>query len=122
MAKTKTVKFCSHCRSCERREEADLSVRGFSIGRDGRRIPYRAYLCEDHHDMLIDDGYELRTVEYLSEHAIDQHVTKILRGYTAYLSTREFLANNPTLRPGTFPGVEYLRKYYKQRTGREAAK
>lgn len=52
------MNLCCHCRRTERQEPGELVV-GKLAGR-----PYRAYLCADHRQMLIDDGlavYEARS-------------------------------------------------------------
>jgi hypothetical protein len=48
----------ANCASCKRGEitaPADVYVQG-TIVRNDRKIPYRAYLCNEHLDLMHDDG------------------------------------------------------------------
>ena len=109
------MKYCASCRNGENKIEADYLVSGRVDG-----MPYRAYLCREHLEMFYDDGAELKIIEYVSEDAKNNHALEIIFEHTAYTSLDDFLANNPTLRPGTFAGVEWLRRYYTERTGQIA--
>lgn len=122
------MKYCAQCRSCEREHPADYKVRGYI--RDyysDRKIPYRAFICDEHLEILTQNGAELTIEEYLNRPVTETRKTereteetrveKVLRKYTGYYSVNEFLQGNPTIRPGTFPGAELLREYYKEKTG-----
>lgn len=51
---------CGSCRRGENTVPADWYVTGTMI--DGHDVrPYRAYLCHDHLDMMIDDGLDVKT-------------------------------------------------------------
>lgn len=56
------MKYCSSCKAGEVKELADYLVQG-KIQGDYKMMPYKAYICEDHYQMLLDDGAELRIIE-----------------------------------------------------------
>ncbi|MFW6046333.1 MAG: hypothetical protein ACOCP4_00820 [Candidatus Woesearchaeota archaeon] len=48
--------------------EADIRVRGRIWG-SYKMIPYDAYICIEHYEMLCDDDARLKIIEYVSEKA-----------------------------------------------------
>ena len=119
------MKYCSSCRNGEKKEPAAYLVRGkvFSL-LNNRWIPYRAYLCEDHLSMMLDDGIDLEIVRYYGE-ARAQRADELTREYTGYNSFRELCQDTPTLRFDCFEGKQRnevceLRRYYFEATGRKA--
>ena len=47
------------CGSCKAGENPDVPAVVQVDVRDGGRIVYRGWLCEDHHCMYADDGYNI---------------------------------------------------------------
>ena len=111
-------RYCASCRNGEIKNEADYMVKGKVWGTD-RMVPYRAYICKEHMEMLFDDGAELEIIEYISQRAKDDRAWELIEYYTAYENMKQFLAQHaPTLMD--FPGAAWLRRYFKERTGRKA--
>ena len=87
---------CAQCRSSERVSEGtDEPVYAFVWGRiwagaSERRMPYRAYLCREHLQMLLEEGAELRVIRF--------DVDELTRSHTAYRTFGELCRNRPTLR------------------------
>ncbi len=114
-------RYCASCRAGENKVEADYMVKGIRCDRWGEdRMPYRAYLCDEHLTMMLDDGAELDIVEYVSEQARNKRAKDLVENYTGYEGVKNFLASNPTLQKRSFEGVEFLRVFYKERTGKDA--
>ncbi len=68
------VPKCASCRAGENDVEADVFVVG-KVPRDRftdscSTLPYRAWLCVDHWDMLVDDGAELRVQRSLTPYVV----------------------------------------------------
>jgi len=55
------TKLCSSCLNGENKYPADYLVTGRVDGR-----PYKANLCEDHLEMLLSDGDELKVIKTYS--------------------------------------------------------
>jgi hypothetical protein len=51
---------CISCFHGEIDQNADLRVKGRNNG-----VPYRGWLCIDHYNMMLDDGAEIRPVEWV---------------------------------------------------------
>lgn len=47
-------RYCSQCRDGERLIEADFEVIG-TVTRKGRKVPYHAFLCDGHLEILCED-------------------------------------------------------------------
>lgn len=56
-------RVCASCRAGEVQQEADYLVIGRTYRYKDTGTPYRAYLCKEHYEMMLDDGDELRIVE-----------------------------------------------------------
>jgi len=91
----KNLNIHANCASCKRGEikaPADVFVQGFIV-RDDRKIPYRGYLCDDHYELMAQQGDdELR--------ATDINMDRITIKETAFSSFEQLCAmhHNPTLR------------------------
>jgi len=118
--KTNTIKtkYCISCKHGEIEREADYKVQG-TIYNDylDKNMPYKAYLCKDHLEMMLQDGAELEVIEHVSEEAKDE-LTKEVTGYHTF---NELCRNYPTLRPIN-KKLKELRKHYREATGKEAFK
>ena len=106
------MKYCSQCKAGEIKKPADYFVKGIIQG-DYKMIPYRAYICSDHLQMLEDDEAQLKIIEYISHEAILKRADFLTRENTAYNSFSELCRNNPTLRG--FSGSIWLSKQYNLR-------
>ena len=54
---TEKKHYCASCRNGEIKREADCFVQGkVHTDKDEYMHPYKAYLCNDHIDMMLDDG------------------------------------------------------------------
>jgi len=116
------MKYCAHCKNGDIKREADYFIKG-KVWRDNERtIPYKAYICKDHYEMLCDDDAELRIEEYISPSVRNERAKELIFNNTMFESVAGFLASTPTLRKKAFTGVEWLRKYYKEETGKVAAR
>lgn len=127
----KPTKYCASCRRGENKVEADYLVKGRRYVDDTRSTPYRAYLCGDHLDIMLEDGdllecYEI--VKTLSQQARLEHAKHLTTLLTGHVSFNSMCHNYPTLRavPGA-PFLErqmfaWLRQYYFEATGRQAAR
>jgi len=62
------MKLCASCRNGENEVPADFEVKGrtFRYGDGKTSLPYHAFLCEDHFNMMLEDGDELEVVRRLS--------------------------------------------------------
>ncbi len=103
-------KYCSNCRNGEIKREADYKVKGIVWVSDEKSMPYTAYLCSDHLEMLIQDDAELTIVEWVSEKAIKERCEELVEQYTGYDSFNDMCKNNPTLRG--FAGARWLKEQY----------
>ena len=108
--------MCASCRNGEISLEADFFVRGNNP--DGYSV--RKYLCAEHLTLEEDDGAKYTTVVDLAARDAAVKLDCITRAYTGFTSFKHLCQGNPTLRPGTFPGVEFLRVEYRKATGKEA--
>ena len=122
------IKKCASCKRGGTDIEADYLVKGKVWINNERMMPYRAYLCEEHLDMMEDDDAELEIVEFVSRTKKEERFTKLIRYYTGYKSINEILTNNPTLRSTKYCSkkskreISELRRYYKEFSGETASK
>ena len=120
------TKFCASCRNGENEVEADYLVKGRHWVDDDRSVPYRAYLCKEHLEMMLEDGDDLDIVEYVGE-ALERRKNELTRKHTGYGSFAELCLNSPTLRVSDCMSREDqreildLRKWFRQATGRKPA-
>jgi len=56
------MKYCAECRKGEMKNRANFYVTGTRWIDNERKRPYRAYLCEEHYIMLLDDGDDVKIV------------------------------------------------------------
>jgi len=95
------VRYCAQCRSGEKRVPADVLVKGQVVFID-RPVPYQAWLCNDHFEMLVEDGNELKVIDRSPEEWA-RWADETTREYTAYGSFRELCRSNATV--VGFPGA-----------------
>ena len=58
---SRVKKYCAQCRAGENKESATVYVEGkIQSSYSDRMIPYKAYLCDDHLELLVTDGAEFR--------------------------------------------------------------
>lgn len=130
----KNTKWCASCRSGEIKQEADYYVQGYYYCDNDRKIPYQAYICDEHYTMMTDDGAELRIVFKVKkkdkkeagqktrdkrEAVIDySYKDRLTRKCTAYDTFEELCRNNATIRPISADLIE-LGRLYQQATGRK---
>jgi hypothetical protein len=92
------INFHANCASCKRGENkvgADVFVSGRIRSRDSdKMMPYRAYLCDDHLQLLKDDGRD----DALT--VTDLNLDRITARETAFRTFAELCQkhHNPTLR------------------------
>lgn len=125
------TRYCASCRRGENKVEADHFIKGTRVTGDGRKVPYRGYLCEDHLEIMVEDGDLLDNFEVVQstsekarlEHA--QHLTEVLTGFESFAA---LCRNNPTLNAAPDAGYTSrwmfarLREYFREATGRQAAR
>ncbi len=114
------TRYCSQCKSGENTIDADYLVKGKIYSSSGRSIPYRAYLCREHLDMLRSDDADLTIIDWVSDSALDELTAEL----TSYSTFARLCKNNPTLR--SYPGesshkIWALRQAYKKRMGSHPA-
>ena len=106
------IRYCAHCKNGERIIEADYRVKGKYYNETyNRELPYNAYICTEHYDMMVSDGAQLKITEYVnaSEH---EHALEIIREYTGFESIDQFLRNTPTIRQSLIPEARFLQRYW----------
>lgn len=59
------VKYCASCRNGENLIPADVEVKGRTFRYAECGTPYRAYLCDGHLSMMLEDGDDLHIVRRL---------------------------------------------------------
>ena len=113
------VRYCASCRNGGGKEPADYKVRGRIWLDNERSIPYNGFLCKDHLLAMIEDGNDLRVIDWVGEER-DRHASELVYLHTMYYGLKDFLnpSHNPTIRPKSFEGAEWLRRYYREKTGR----
>lgn len=118
------TKYCSQCHSSPEenvfRAHAEYFVRGRRYAADNDvRVPYRAYVCGDHLDVLLTDGLldesTLHVEALVGTRAWLCEIDEITRKYTAYDSFRQMCRSNPTLRPHPKAGKDEIADYQKLR-------
>ena len=70
---TKKIKYCASCRVGERREEATCEHKGRMNG-----LPYHAFLCAEHSEMMYEDGYTGRCIELAASEKDEEKIVKRL--------------------------------------------
>jgi len=64
--KRREMKMCASCRNGENEVPADFEVKGRTFRFTEGGLPYHAFLCEDHFNMMLEDGDELEVIRCLS--------------------------------------------------------
>ena len=113
------VRYCASCRNGGVHAPADYKVSGRIWSDNERSIPYNGFLCKDHLLAMIEDGNDLRVIDWVGEER-DRHASELVYLHTMYEGLKDFLnpSHNPTIRPNSFEGAGWLRRYYREKTGR----
>ena len=96
-----TKHYCAQCKAGEIYSElATVYVEGkIQSSYSDRYIPYKAYLCNDHLELLSCDGAVFTlNIEVIQGYTMSS-LNTLTRRYTAYSTFSELCRNNPTLRP-----------------------
>lgn len=104
------------CGSCKRGEVRGVPATVMVSGknRDGRHV-VKAYLCDEHLEVEVQDGAEFKVVKLQTAYTLDELTTR----NTGYLSFAQMCANYPTLRPINAE-MRLLRAAYEKAVGKPA--